>query len=350
MNSIYDPLGLAVPVVLEGKLVLQQLVLLGKKNIKEKPLGWDDSLPETLLSQWQHWRNSLPHLENVSVPGCYHPTGFGKIVRREIHAFLDASKDAIGASIYLQLSNDRRELSTTLLFGQSKVAPAQTTSIPHLELCAAVLASQAVDKIIKEIDMEINEVTFYTDSRVVLSYIQNKSRRFYVYVANRVQTIWKISNPKQWKYIDTAKNPADLSTRCLNVRSLMGSNWLTGPSFLRDPNRTPAAEDEEDEIQLNENDPEVRKDTISLKTQTSKHHDLGPNRFSRFSSLRSLQLAIANIVVVIKEFKRRKNKNEKKICSKLPNSKNTQIERLSMTFTANGKNETFAVCLQLSVQ
>ena len=25
------------------------------------------------------------------------------------------------------------------------------------------------------------------------------------------------------------------------------------------------------------------------------------------------------------------------------------IERLSMTFTANGKNETFAVCLQLSV-
>ena len=26
------------------------------------------------------------------------------------------------------------------------------------------------------------------------------------------------------------------------------------------------------------------------------------------------------------------------------------LERLSMTFTANGKNETFAVCLQLSVK
>ena len=26
------------------------------------------------------------------------------------------------------------------------------------------------------------------------------------------------------------------------------------------------------------------------------------------------------------------------------------IERLSLTFTANGKNKTFAVCLQLSVQ
>ena len=173
VNSIYDPLGLAVPVLLEGKLLLQQLVLLGKKNNKEKALGWDDPLPDTLLSQWQCWRNSLPHLENVSVPRCYHPPGFGTIVRREIHAFSDASKDAIGASIYLRLFNDRGEICTALLFGQSKVAPAQTTSIPRLELCAAVLASQAVNKIVKEIDMEINEITFYTDSKVVLSYIQN---------------------------------------------------------------------------------------------------------------------------------------------------------------------------------
>ena len=178
VNSIYDPLGLAVPVLLEGKLLLQQLVLLGKKNNKEKPLAWDDLPPETLLSQWQRWRNSLPHLEKVSVPHCYHPTGFGKTIRREIHTFSDASKDAIGASIYLRLFNDEGEICTALLFGQSKVAPAQTASIPRLELCAAVLASQAVHKIEKEIDMEIDEITFYTDSKVVLGYIQNESRRF----------------------------------------------------------------------------------------------------------------------------------------------------------------------------
>jgi len=58
-----------------------------------------------------------------------------------------------------------------LLFGQSKVAPAQTSSIPNLELCAAVHASQAVNKVIKEIDMEINEITFYTDSKVVLGHV-----------------------------------------------------------------------------------------------------------------------------------------------------------------------------------
>ena len=104
--------------------------------------------------------------------------------------------------------------------------------------------------------MEMNEITFYTDSKVVLGYIQNESRRFYVYVANRVQTIRKISSPKQWKYVDTSENPADLSTRCLNAQSLTGSDWLTGPSFLRDSNRT-AVQDKDDEIPRNENDPEV---------------------------------------------------------------------------------------------
>ena len=64
-----------------------------------------------------------------------------------------------------------------------------------------------------------------------------------------------------------------------------------------------------------------------MKTQTSEHHGLGSDRFSRFSSLHSLQRAIANLIVVIKEFKRRKNKNEKKILSKSPNSKNTQLTR-----------------------
>ena len=116
--------------------------------------------------------------------------------------------------------------------------------------------------------MEIDKITFYTDSKVVLGYIQNESRRFYVYVANRVQTIRKMSNPRQWKYIDTGKNPADLSTRRLNVESLVGSSWLTGPSFLRD--RNGIAEDEEEEIPLNEDDPDVRKDVVSVKTQTTR--------------------------------------------------------------------------------
>ena len=304
VNSIYDPLGLAVPVLLEGKLLLQQLVLMGKKNNNDTPLGWDDPLPDTLLSQWQRWRNSLPHLEKVSVPRCYHPADFGRVIRREIHAFSDASKDAIGASVYLRLFNQNGEICTALLFGQSKVAPAQTTSIPRLVLCAAVLATQAVARITREIDMEVNAITFYTDSKVVLGYVQNESRRFHVYVANRIQIIRRISSPSQWRYVDTSNNTADLSTRCLNAQNLAGSDWLTGPDFLKA--QPSIVEEEEVKFPLDVHDPEVCKEVLACATFAKKRHGLGTERFTRFSSLVSLQRAIANLIVVAKEFRRRR--------------------------------------------
>ena len=65
---------------------------------------------------------------------------------------------------------------------------------------------------------------------------------------------------------------------------------------------------------------------MSLKTQTSNHHGLGAYRFSRFSSLHSLQRAIVNLIVVIKEFKRRKNKSQEEIES-ISSSKNTKLMR-----------------------
>ena len=69
------------------------------------------------------------------------------------------------------------------------MAPINPASILQLELCGAVLAVQAVDNITKEIDMVVLETVFYTDSKVVLGYICNESRRFHIQVVNHVQTI-----------------------------------------------------------------------------------------------------------------------------------------------------------------
>ena len=62
VNSVYDPLGLAAPVLLHGRLLLQQLVSMGKKKTATAPLGWDDPLPEELSLGWQSWKNALPDL------------------------------------------------------------------------------------------------------------------------------------------------------------------------------------------------------------------------------------------------------------------------------------------------
>ena len=108
VNSIYGSLGLAKPVLLEGKLILQHLVIMGKKTI-DKPLGCDDLLREAPFDHWKEWGNSLPDLQKIALPRCYHPKDFGNITRAEIHTFSDAIKEVRGACGYFRLLNDREE-------------------------------------------------------------------------------------------------------------------------------------------------------------------------------------------------------------------------------------------------
>ena len=302
VNSIYDPLGLAAPFVLVGKLLLQQLIILGKKKQKDKPLGWDDPLPDDLELRWRCWKDELPALEEVSVDRCYHPKNFGRVTRNELHAFADASKDAIGVAVYLKQVSESGEVSVNLAFGQCKVAPIQPTSIPRLELCAAVLATQAVKRLKKELDIDIHDNTFYTDSKVVLGYIRNDARRFHVYVANRVGTIRNASEPDQWKYIETSTNPADLATRGITVKALLESDWLHGPDFLKlEPPALSLPNQPESDI--DENDPEVRKQINTYATNSQKNPGLGSERFNRFSKWSSLLRAIANLITRAKRCK-----------------------------------------------
>ena len=306
VNSIYDPLGLAAPVLLEGRLLLHQLVTMGKKTSTSASLGWDDPLPEALARRWQRWKSGLLKLEDMSVRRCYHPKNFGAATRVEVHAFSDASQRAIGAAVYLRQFNEREEAAVSLVFGRAKVAPTNPVSIPRLELCGAVLAAQATDKILKELEMPISKVVFYTDSKVVLGYITNESRRFYVYVANRVQLIRKISTPDQWRYVESSTNPADQATRGLHSEDLAESDWLNGPGFLRNVADIPILS--EDEFTLDPDDPEVRKEvkccTTMVKPQTP--NTLGNERFQKFSSWVSLRRAIAILIAKASSLKQRR--------------------------------------------
>lgn len=302
VNSVYDPLGLAAPVVLIGKLLLQHLVIVGKEKQNDMPLGWDDPLPENLKRRWQCWRDELPELENVSVQRCYHPKSFNRVIRSEVHAFSDASKDATGAAVYLRQVDGTGAVSVTLAYGQAKVAPTRPITIPRLELCAAVLSTQAVKRLKKELSIEIHEVIFYTDSKVVLGYVKNETRRFHVYVANRVQLIRDASEPHQWRYVDTTENPADLATRGVTATALMQSNWLNGPPFLKQTSLNPPSSDDHGTA-IDENDPEVRKQISVYSTSSDRAHDLGSDRFKRFSNWPALRRAIASLIKRAKECK-----------------------------------------------
>ena len=339
MNSVYDPLELASPVILGGKLILQELVIMGKKMKDKSALGWDDPLPESMSHSWDRWRRALPHLENVSILRCYHPDGFGPVKRREIHAFADASKEAIGTAVYLRETITKGDISVSLLFGRSKIAPTHSTSIPRLELCNAVLATQAVRMVRKELNVEINEDIYYSDSKVVLDYIQNESRRFYVYVANRVQTIRNATEPSHWRYIGTANNPADLATRCMPADKLMESRWTSGPELLWNP--VPQPQTVNQEILLDKSDSEVKREVVACVTKSHSSQELGCTRFNRLSSWSSIERAIARLILVIKEFKKRNQEQPKKAANPRPPPSAAELEQASHVIVKAVQKEVF---------
>lgn len=129
------------------------------------------------------------------IPRCYHPRGFGKIVRVELHHFSDASNVGYGACSYLKYKNEKKRLHGSLVMAKTRVAPTKLTSIPCLELSAAVTATRLSILLKSELDMKIDEEFFWMDSRVALAYINNDARRFHVFVVNRVQLIRENTSP-----------------------------------------------------------------------------------------------------------------------------------------------------------
>lgn len=104
-------------------------------------------------------------------------------------------------------------------------------TIPTLELTVASVSIKVSSMLQRE--LEYGEVVewFWTDSSVVLVYIKNDSRRFCIFVANRVQQIREHSDPSQWRYVKTNENPADIASWGATAEALLKSCWFDGPKF-----------------------------------------------------------------------------------------------------------------------
>lgn len=81
--------------------------------------------------------------------------------------------------------------------GKARVAPLKSITIPRLELTAAVVSTKVSQCLKQELDYKDVIELFWTDSQVVIGYINNEARPFYTFVVNRVQGIHNHTKPDQ---------------------------------------------------------------------------------------------------------------------------------------------------------
>ncbi|XP_071486763.1 uncharacterized protein [Diadema antillarum] len=278
--SVFDPLGLLAPLLLPGKLILQELC--------RSSAARDDPLPDILQSKWDKWKADILQLDRLSIDRCYKPKGFGEIKNAELHHFCDASNLGYGHCTYLRLTNENGEVHCTMVIGKARVAPIKTVTVPRLELTAATLSVRMSSFLRTELDLNIDREIFWTDSRVVLGYIKNETRRFHVFVANRVCQIRDESSSSQWRHIGTKTNPADGASRGLTIDQIEASKWFTGPDFLWEKE---IPDETKEEAALLPKDPEVKCETHA---SLQKVNGLELERFDHLSSWYRAKRAVAN--------------------------------------------------------
>ena len=156
----------------------------------------------------------------------------------------------------------------------------------------------------RELDLKIDQVIFWTDSTILLGYINNTTRRFKTFVGNRLSYIHEVTSPEQWRYVDSASNPADLASRGIDPDDDASlKKWLNGPDFL--------LQDESTWPRL-ANRPEIADDDSEVKREAAINTtalDTGPkleDLINHYSDWYRLQRAIAWLQRFVKYCERRK--------------------------------------------
>ncbi|XP_062127128.1 uncharacterized protein LOC133839543 [Drosophila sulfurigaster albostrigata] len=156
-------------------------------------------------------------------------------VKLQYHGFCDASERAYGAAIYVRVETANK-VSTHLLTAKTIVAPVKSLSVPRLELCGAVLLAELSAALLLNLPAESFQTFFWTDSTIVLAWLNKPPCRWTTFVANRVAKIVQASDAKNWSHVRSEHKPADLASRGVLPQELMRNPlWWHEPEWLHLP-------------------------------------------------------------------------------------------------------------------
>ncbi|XP_070072144.1 uncharacterized protein [Drosophila takahashii] len=221
VSRIFDPLGILAPVVVQFKILFQELWLLD--------LDWDSKLPPKLAEWWQTCRDDINCITNQRIPR-FVPSESGKI---ELHGFSDASIKAYAAVVYSRVSNADGTCLVSLMAAKTRVAPLKQQSLPRLELCGALLLTRLLRAVKEGLQHKDITVHAWCDSTIVLSWLSPTPSKLKTFIANRTSEILDVIPRSAWHHVGSKDNPADCASRGMLAANLMSYElWWKGPHWL----------------------------------------------------------------------------------------------------------------------
>lgn len=235
--SLYDPLGLLLPVVVLLRLLLQK--------VWNKKYDWDDIVDHDLVSEFQNVFQEFSLLKEITFPRWINSLAETGI---EILAFADASKEAIACVIYGRVKM-AKEYKVSILCSKSHLTPLHVKfakgfntgnfTTPKLELSALNLLAELTEQVIQSLsrDIKITDCHAFTDSEVVLNWLHhsiNENTISNKVIKRYTKSILKVFEIAKIHHVRTAFNPADSASRGLTPKELKENpNWFQGPPMCQ---------------------------------------------------------------------------------------------------------------------
>ena len=224
-NSIYDPLGFVLPVILKARLIFSEVC--------KDHASWDQPVANSYQKRWRLWTKGLSLLATLEIPRWLNlkvaDPGFV-----QLHFFSDASNLARGTVCYIRLMQSDHSVVCHFVMAKSYVcSPSKKQTIPRLELEAALDSIKLSLLVKRELELQSIPCFFWTDSTIVLQSLGADSKKFSLFPRNRLQRILAHSKVYEWGYVSSKVNPADVLSRGTTAKAFLKDTvWFAGPQFL----------------------------------------------------------------------------------------------------------------------
>lgn len=186
-------------------------------------------MPLPLSKVWSTFQNEITSIPDLIIP---RNLQLSEADECALFGYCDASADAYGCCIYVKVKI-AGEYRAYLLCSKSRVAPLNSKlTIPKLELNGALLLAKLILKVSKEVP-SIQTINLFSDSKIVLGWLNSGLHSLPPYVANRVKEISVSTVGMKWYHTPGVFNPADILSRCVSPSDLHKNKlWWQGPDYL----------------------------------------------------------------------------------------------------------------------